>query len=285
MSVFWDNDIFALKLANSNNYLNKTCIIKTTYHIKSKILQRPVDIDIYMPKNLLGNEILHLLLVNDGQDLAQMELEKSLSTLYNKWEIEPVIIVGIEASEERLLEYGIANCPDFKNRGNKAHLYERFVMDELLPFIEKQARTAINGKKAFAGFSLGGLTAFDIAWNNSNVFNLVGVFSGSFWWRKKDLSDGYTDNDRILHEMVRKTATKPDLKFWLMTGTEDEKADRNHNFIIDSIDDTVDVIKELVAKGYKRPRDIFYYEMVGGKHDVPTWAQAFPKFLKWAFGK
>lgn len=249
------------------------------------MLQRSVEVDIYVPENLLGNETVHLLLVNDGQDLTQMDLERNLLALYGKWRVEPVVVVGIAAGEERLLEYGIANKPDFKNRGSKADLYSGFVLDELLPFIEKQTKISINGKKAFAGFSLGGLTAFDIAWKHSDVFDLVGVFSGSFWWRKKDLSDGYTENDRIIHEMVRETETKPALKFWLMTGTEDEKADRNQNFIIDSIDDTIDLIKELEIKGYKRPEAIFYYEMVGGKHDVPTWGKAFPRFLEWAFAK
>ncbi|MFN0292228.1 alpha/beta hydrolase [Pedobacter helvus] len=238
-----------------------------------------------MPDNLLGNEKVNLLLVNDGQDLAQMGLDQSLSSLYEKWKIEPTVAVGISAGQERLLEYGIANRPDFKNRGSKAHLYTSFIIEELLPFIDKEVNVNINGKKAFAGFSLGGLTAFDIAWHHSSVFDLVGVFSGSFWWRKKDLSDGYTDDDRILHQMLKESSAKPALKFWLMTGTDDEKADRNQNFIIDSIDDTVDVVKELLKKGYRRPLDIFYYEMVGGKHDVPTWGKAFPKFLEWAFAK
>ncbi|WP_276329158.1 alpha/beta hydrolase [Pedobacter xixiisoli] len=253
--------------------------------MKSKSLQRIVEVDVYAPENLLGNETVNLLLVNDGQDLSQMELEDHISTLYSKWKIEPVVVVGIKAGEERLLEYGVANRPDFKNRGSKADLYTHFVLAELLPFIEKQVGVVINGKKAFAGFSLGGLTAFDIAWNHGDVFDIAGVFSGSFWWRKKDLSDGYTEDDRILHEMIAESSSKQDLKFWLMTGTDDEKADRNQNFIIDSIDDTIDVIKELMKKGYKRPEDIFYYEMVGGKHDVPTWGKAFPKFLEWAFAK
>ncbi|WP_461791795.1 alpha/beta hydrolase [Pedobacter sp.] len=238
-----------------------------------------------MPENLLGNEVLHLLLVNDGQDLAQMQLEESLKSLYAKWLIEPVVAVGIKAGEDRLQEYGVANQLDFKKRGSKSHLYTDFVLNELLPFLQKEIGKPINGKKAFAGFSLGGLTAFDVAWNHSDIFDVVGVFSGSFWWRRKDLSEGYTDSDRILHQMIADSKGKPNLKFWLMTGTEDEKADRNQNFIIDSIDDTIDVIKELVKKGYQRPDDIFYYEMVGGKHDVPTWGRAFPKFLEWAFAK
>lgn len=267
------------------NILTLPTVIKASHQIKSDFLKRAVDIEIFSPDNLLGNERVNLLLINDGQDLAQMDIENTLIRLYEKWIIEPTIVVGIKASSDRVMEYGIANRPDFKKRGAKADLYTQFVIQELIPYLQSEVDLTINGKRAFAGFSLGGLTAFDIAWNNDNYFDAVGVFSGSFWWRKKDLKAGYTDDDRILHEMVRKTNTKPALKFWLMTGTNDELADRNHNFIIDSIDDTIDVVKELMKKGYQRPSDIFYYEMVGGKHDVPTWGKAMPKFLEWAFGK
>jgi enterochelin esterase-like enzyme len=260
-------------------------VIKTTHQLKSVALKREVEIDIYCPDHLKGNEKVNLLLLNDGQDLAQMNIESILNELYETGKIEPTVVVGIKASEERLQEYGVAGRPDFKKRGAKANLYTQFITKELLPYLQTELKIHISGKKAIAGFSLGGLTAFDIAWNNDKYFDAVGVFSGSFWWRKKDLNDGYTENDRILHEMIRETKGTPKLKFWLMTGTEDETSDRNHNFIIDSIDDTIDVIKELNKKGYKKPKDIFYYEMVGGKHEVPTWAKAMPKFLIWAFGK
>lgn len=88
-----------------------------------------------------------------------------------------------------------------------------------------------------------------------------------------------------MHSVIKNTANKPGLKFWLQTGTHDETADRNKNGIIDSIDDTIDLIKELENKGYNRPADIQYLEMVGGTHNVATWAEAMPKFLVWAFGR
>ncbi len=267
------------------NILTLPTVIKTSHQIKSDFLKRIVDIEIFSPDNLLGNERVNLLLLNDGQDLEQMDIANTLSHLYEKWQIEPTVVVGVKASADRVMEYGIANRPDFKKRGAKAGAYTDFIIKELIPYVQREVDLSINGKRAFAGFSLGGLTAFDIAWNNDNYFDAVGVFSGSFWWRKKDLKAGYTDDDRILHEMIRETKTNPALKFWLMTGTDDEVADRNHNFIIDSIDDTIDVVKELMRKGYQRPHDIFYYEMVGGKHDVPTWGKAMPAFLIWAFGK
>ncbi len=260
-------------------------IIKTEKTIKSVYLKREVELEIFTPDNLLGNETLNLLLLNDGQDAEMLGLQNTLSTLYNQNRIDALVVVAIKASKDRIQEYGVAGVPDFLGRGSKAAAYTDFIIKELIPFVQAEVQFPINGKRAFAGFSLGGLTAFDVAWNNDNYFDAVGVFSGSFWWRKKDLKDGYTDADRILHQLIIETEVKPALKFWLMTGTEDELADRNKNFIIDSIDDTIDVIKELLKKGYKRPDDITYYEMVGGKHDVPTWGKAMPAFLTWAFGR
>ncbi|WP_316840745.1 alpha/beta hydrolase [Pedobacter gandavensis] len=253
--------------------------------ITSTLLKRTVVIELFIPGNLLGNETLNLLLFNDGQDAIALGIEDTLNALNEKNKLEPLVVVAIHASENRVQEYGIAGIPDFLGRGSMASLYQDFVMTELLPYLQEQIGMPFNGKKGFAGCSLGGISAFDIAWNNSSYFDLTGVFSGAFWWRDKDLKDGYTDNDRILHRMIRESEGKPELKFWLMTGTEDETADRNHNRIIDSIDDTIDVIKELLKKGYERPEDITYYEMVGGKHDVLTWSKVLPAFLCWAFGR
>ncbi len=65
----------------------------------------------------------------------------------------------------------------------------------------------------------------------------------------------------------------------------DETADRNNNGIIDSIDDTISLIDELVKKGYDPNKDIYYMELKDGRHDVATWAKAFPQFLKWGWGE
>ncbi|MGN8057086.1 alpha/beta hydrolase [Pedobacter sp. 22163] len=255
----------------------------SNFKIPSAYLKHEVEIDIYTPQGILGNEKIELLLLNDGQDVAKMNFSRILEEAHHGKRNHRLIVVAIKASEDRLMEYGVAGVPDFKGRGAKADLYTDFVIKELLPFVKKKIAMPITGKVGFAGFSLGGLSAFDIAWNNPAAFDAIGVFSGAFWWRKKDLSEGYTDADRIMHAKLKNTSAKPDMKFWLMTGTEDEQADRNKNMIIDSIDDTIDVVKILLNKGYKRPENVFYYEKVGGKHDVPTWESVMPAFLDWAF--
>jgi hypothetical protein len=105
------------------------------------------------------------------------------------------------------------------------------------------------------------------------------------WWRRKGYDDGYDDeNDRLMHLQIRHGSFKPWLKFFIETGVMDEKADRNNNGVIDSIDDALDLIIELKAKGYTGEH-IKYLELADGKHDVPTWARVFPDFLKWGWGK
>lgn len=252
--------------------------------LSSIFLEREVLVDVYLPQQSLPNHEWSLLLVNDGQDLVRMPFDAMLDKLYNAASIAPIMVVALHCGIDRKLEYGTVYSADFKGRGNKAGLYSKFIFTELLPLIRKTYAIKSFKEKAFAGFSLGGLSALDIAWNNAAEFNKVGVFSGSLWWRRKGYDDGYNDElDRLMHLQVRMGTFAPWLKFFIQTGTLDENEDRNKNGIIDSIDDALDLIVELKAKGYTDSH-ITYHEMEGGKHDVPTWAEAFPAFLQWGWG-
>jgi enterochelin esterase-like enzyme len=265
--------------------MEKTTIIRLENTvIESVHLERDVKVDFYLPTNVAKPTEMSLLLINDGQNLEEMELEARLEELYADNSLRPLLCVGIHAGEDRKMEYGTAGIPDFKGRGAKADLYTLFIFEELLPYIRTTYKMPSFREKAFAGFSLGGLSALDITWNYPHEFFKVGVFSGSLWWRSKSLDDDYDDADRIMHQIIRDGAYVPWLQFYFQTGTLDETMDRNKNGIIDSIDDTLDLIKELEAKGYNPDRDIAYVEMKDGKHDVPTWAKAFPEFLKWGWG-
>lgn len=252
-------------------------------------LQRTVKLDIILPPGYQpdGN-LLPALFLNDGQDLPRLRLQAVLDSLYNQQAIRPFVVVAIHAGD-RIQEYGTAARADYMKRGSKAALYTDFVLTELLPYIHKHYRVSHNpAESVFAGFSLGGLSAFDIVFHHPDKFSKVGVFSGSFWWRKKAFSSAYDDyNDRIMHVLVRQNRRKvpAPLSFWLQTGTLDETSDRNNNGVIDSIDDTLDIIAELEAKGYKRGQDIRYVEVEGGKHDQETWSAIMPDFLTWAFGR
>ncbi len=260
-------------------------IAETSIIVDSVHLNRRVMVSLYTSADNYFAQAPSLLLLNDGQEAANLNLPAVLELLYNTNRIRPMVIAAIHAGKERIQEYGTAGKPDFKQRGARAELYTAFIVQELITGIKHHTGIDIFEKTVFAGFSLGGLSALDIAWHHPEVFNAAGVFSGSLWWREKDLKDGYTDLDRIMHKIVRESDIKPGIKFFLQTGTKDELADRNQNGIIDSIDDTIDLIIELENKGYTRPADIHYLEVVGGRHDILTWAANMPKFLCWAFGR
>ena len=265
---------------------NIEAIITHQYIIDSVFLKREVIIDCYYSEDYFNHSLISLLLINDGQDLRTMQFEHILEAVYRTKNIEPVFCVGIHCSSDRKNEYGTAKILDYKGRGAKAELYTQFVMDELIPFIRNTYKIISFKEKSFAGFSLGGLCALDIVWNYPNEFFKVGVFSGSLWWRDKDQQDPdfNEDTDRIMQRQVREGSYYPWLKFFFEVGTQDETADRNNNGIIDSIDDALDLIKEFKNKGYT-DNSIEYVEMKEGRHDVPTWAKAFPSFLEWGWGK
>lgn len=256
--------------------------------IFSKYLGRKVKFRLMAPGNYRSaDKRFPVLLMNDGQDFKDMGLEKSILNSYLNKETKRFVYVGIETNENRLHEYGTASSGDFKGRGKKAVNYSKFIIDEFIPFLKGEFKVSHNGMDWFyMGMSLGGLSAFDIVYNNSQYFSKVGVFSGSFWWRKNAYVTGDSaDRSRIILDVIKNGAYNPHLKFWLQVGTLDEKEDRNNNGVIDAIDDTKDVIKELILKGYSDTNAITYLEVKNGKHDLPTWGKLFPEFIKWAFGK
>ena len=253
--------------------------------IDSRFLNRKVQVDIYHPSGSFEPARTDLLLINDGQDLRTMDFSTILEELVQLKEISPLVCVGIHAGAQRKMEYGVAGEPDFRGRGALAIDYTSFVFQELLPWLKMQFSTFEFRSQSFAGFSLGGLTAFDIVYSHPHYFSYAAVFSGSLWWRSVDQEDpSYDDQQhRIIHQRVRKGNYHPGLRFFFQCGNKDEVQDRNKNGIIDSIDDTLDLVKELVNKGYSPADDIYYLEIEDGSHDVPSWARAFPSFLKWEF--
>lgn len=258
-------------------------LMLTTYNIFSAALQREVRVDVYLGVKE-AQLPLHLLLLNDGQDLLQLGFEAIFQSLVSAGSLLPLVCVGIHASAERLQEYGIASTPDYAGRGSKAGLYQQFILNELLPFLRELFPGQNFLSVGYAGFSLGGLSAFDTVWSHPQLFNLAGIFSGALWWRSYDLGPGYNDDQhRIMHQLVRAAKCPVGMRFYFTTGSLDETADRNQNGIIDSIDDTLDLIKELKNVGAAASA-VCYTNYDDGRHDIATWGRTITPFLLWGWG-
>ena len=190
--------------------------------IASKHLRRYVIIDCYLPKNIAIPPDLSLLVINDGQNLDEMPFAPMLNGLLSSGQIEPLLCVGLHCNKDRKEEYGTANQLDYEGRGKKSDAYQLFIIEELLPYIHQQYGIESFRQKAIAGFSLGGLSALDTLWNYPDVFSIAGVFSGSLWWRMKDVGEGYDDDQhRIMHQQIKNGEYNPGLRFYFMTGSLD----------------------------------------------------------------
>lgn len=253
----------------------------------SQALGNSREISVFLPPGYAQAPQRHYptLYVNDGQDQEALQIRETLAKLFQRRQIPPIIVVAVPTNPDRLQEYGTAVCPNAQNLGTKAEAYGRFLTTELMPAINQQFRTSPNPADiGIVGVSLGGLSAFDIAWNRPDLFGVVGVMSGSFWWRAGEEETAMPPNQLIAHEMVQQTTPKPPLRFWFEAATQDEASDRDGNGVIDAIQDTLELIAELRVLGFVPDEEVVYVEIPGGRHDYDTWAQAFPYFLRWAFG-
>ena len=252
----------------------------------SRHLQRKVKLIIISTPMPGDKSTLNLLLLNDGQDIGKLRVKEIADSLYKNKLIQPLIIVGIAAGD-RTKEFGVSEHADYMKRGDKADNYSKFIENELYAFAKKNAGVRKFKSVAMAGCSLGGLSAFDIGWDNADKIDKVGVFSGSFWWRDKDdKAAEYDDNkNRIMLSKIRSSKKKPHLQYWFYAGAKEETGDRDKDGIIDVMDDTRDLAALIKSKNICLPEDIIYKEDANGVHDYSSWSNHFPEFLIWAFGK
>ena len=266
-------------------------LVSSCKHVKqnddtlySKHLQRNVKLRILHTPPPSDRSLFNLLILNDGQDLDKLRVKNTMDSLYKDGKLLPLVVIGVE-SGDRMQEYGVADKPDYLGRGRKAGLYDAFINDELYPYAKKESGVRKFQSVVIAGCSLGGLSAFDIAWNHPDKISKVGVFSGSFWWRDKSSDDSsYSDEkNRIMYSKLKASRKKPGLQYWFYAGAAEEKGDRDKDSIIDVIDDMKDIINLLEKKNVVAQDGIVYIESPTGIHDYSSWSKVFPEFLIWAF--
>ena len=240
------------------------------------------EIKVYLPPRYRTreDERFDVLYINDGQECEALGLRDTLARLTAARRIRPIITVAVPTNDNRLHEYGTGIAMNRLGLGLLAPAYTHFFVEELMPLIESTFRT--KPEAGLLGVSLGGLSAFDIAWNNPDRFAVVGILSGSFWWRADDEEERIDAGRRIAHSLARRATMPPPFRLFFQAGTRDEINDRDGNGVIDAIQDTLDLISELQAVGCG-PEQVTYIEVPGGRHDFETWARVLPVFLEWAF--
>lgn len=222
---------------------------------------------IYLPPSYAENPAKRypVLYMHDGQNLfdaktaaygAEWGIDETVDRLVGEGAMDEVIVVGIDNSPGRVLEY--TPCCDPKFGGGQIEAYQAFIIDTVKPHIDKTLRT-LPGKQntAIMGSSLGGIASLVIAQSRPDVFSMAGGVSSSFWWKELDL--------------VKRPAPRVPVKFYLDAGG------RN-----DGLEQTAQMRDVMLKQGYS-DSDLLYFVDPEGSHNEKSWAVRVHRPLAWFF--
>lgn len=242
--------------------------------IYSRHLQKHINLTVFNTPVPNHKSDFNLLLLNDGQDIGKLRVKEIVDSLNRKKLIQPLLLVGIHASN-RKEEYGVSG----KTVENSASAgkYAAFITGELLSFLRKKAGVRKFNSITIAGCETGGLSAFDVAWENADKIDKVGVFSGSFGLTGK-VDSSKTEN-RVIFNKIRFSRKRPHLQYWFYAGGNEKGLNENH------IRDTKDLIDLIKNKNVAGESDFTFLEDKNGSNDYDSWSHVFAQFLLWAEAK
>lgn len=222
-------------------------------------------------------------ILQDGQNVfdsrtavfgVEWSVDETAELLITEQKMAPTVLVAVYNSPDRVVEYTPFRDPDYGGGGSL--LYETFLIEELIPFLEAEySLTHQAGGRAVLGSSLGGLLALHLGWTRPELFSMVGALSPSLWWGRRG----------VITAMASGAAPEPRPLVWLDGGTMESMADENDNGTPDVIDDLRTLRAVMLSKGYELEVDLFYREIEGETHDEAAWSARVGDVLRAFFPK
>ncbi len=259
---------------------------------------------IYLPPRYYQetNKTYPVLYMQDGQNLwsgksmpyGGWQVKESADKLIQSGKIKPVIIVGVENSSERNLEYvGFSTFykmkeqdfynkfpkaeSGFKNGREKSALFTRYYIDILLPWIETQFRIDRDKEsRTIAGSSFGAGVSLHLAFKHPELFSGIGSLSGGSY--PLEHPRYYTRPfDAFPYMIDLELPSRPQYRIFLHCGDRDLDAD----FLIE----TRRMYSALLKRGWIEGKDLMYIEDKNKGHNEKTWAQQMDNLLLYFYSK
>lgn len=255
--------------------------IRTHKSFHSKILNNDRDVLVYLPPgyDAAKEKRYSVFYMHDGQNLfdgatsfipgQEWRVDETAQSLIAAGKLEPLIIVGVYNTKDRIDEYTPAEDAKYK-KGGKADLYGRMLIEELKPFIDARYRTKKDARHTgIGGSSLGGLVSLYLALKYGDVFGRVAVVSPSVWFADK----------QIVH-YVEALPKKPKVRIWMDIGT---KEGSNSEDAQRTVSDARLLQETLIKKGWQPGKDLRYFEADGAEHNEKAWAARVEFILTFLF--
>lgn len=238
---------------------------------------RARDMIVYLPPGYAYQvpQRYPVLYMHDGQNLmdsstsfigVEWGVDETAQRLILAGQIEPIIIVGLYNTPDRIAEYTPHADPGAG--GGRADDYGRFLVEEVKPFIDATYRTepgaAVTG---LCGSSLGGIVSLYLGLSRSEVFTRIGCVSPAAWFADRD----------IVH--IAEASPKRPLRIWEDIGTAEGSDPAS------IVADARALRDALVSRGWTLDQDLKYLEVSGAAHSEGAWAARFDQILLWLYGR
>jgi predicted alpha/beta superfamily hydrolase len=245
----------------------------------SKVLGNTRRIAVYLPPDYddQPESRYPVLYMQDGQNVfdaatsavgQEWQADETAERLIRAGKIEPIVIVAIANTPDRLDEY-TATVDAAHQRGGNVGRYARFLVEELKPFIDQTYRTRPEGSATgVAGSSLGALASLEISRRYPEAFGRIALVSPSLWW----------DHEQPLRAGEDGFTWLRGRRLWL--DTESASPSEPQSAQTRRARRLAEIIK---VAGLADGRDFDFREYPGEDHNETTWGSHFGEILQFLY--
>ncbi|MCG7410456.1 esterase [Paenibacillus sp. ACRRX] len=239
----------------------------------SDVLDNMRDLVVYLPPSyqIDLNRRYPVLYVHDGQNIFHpafngysWNIHTTADQLIKERIIEDIIVVGVpNMGMERADEFthdleGVCYQDDKVPIQPRGELYERFIIEEVMPFMDAVFRTKTGPEHtALMGSSRGGQVTYHIGMRRPDVFGMLGIVSPYFY-----CVDPQTQNEVPMYHTF--TAKQPVSKIWIDLGSREGLLVREKH--------VREVTEKLLQLGYSPDDELVYLYEPGAAHVERDWA-------------
>lgn len=254
------------------------------HKFRSRIFRNTRFLRVWLPPGYddAANQVRHypVLYLNDGQNLfeastafggVEWQVDETADRLIREGAIPPMIIVGIDnVGKDRIREYMPYRSVNPMTLRVQGRRYPDFLMQEVMPFVQKYYRVATDPESVgLGGSSLGALIALYTVTVRQGAIGKLLLESPSLWVASRQLI-----------KERRKVRMWPE-RIFLGAGTAEAVNAERSRTVVDDVRQLAAILPHAVLSE-KRLRVVI---KEGADHSEAAWAERFPEALRFLYGE